>query len=401
MRLFARPAPERPRLDPDFWQRDLRCGRYATVLRALRNPAELGAEVARALPLRRHAVYVADRLEAQVAGRVDDLHRAICANGEGAFPYLLAASFAANKPARVLHDAVSTTLGAPYAARCHDGKGRPDRLLLAFTLLDERPSALPLVRALAHWHRLGTEALVLAEPVAPPRRPMAEFLTEEAVNEAVRDVKLPRNVPPIRFDLHASPPGGGDVVVLRRNRRRAAIWDDPGDNIQHGHDEEAIVLHFTDQGRRVRASAPRSAVVISVAEAIVSAWYGPVDDRAARLLVQAIAARHVPDVRIVEVCVSESPVDGAPWIALGARGRPDLSDSLRHFEATIGPLLERLDVIDYLVLDWRGQRVRLNFHACPGGVRLEVAAPGLDPAGLASFYGAVGAKFGIDLAPSL
>src|SRR5690606_28493428 len=60
---------------------------------------------------------------------------------------------------------------------------------------------------------------------------------------------------------------------LRRNHRPAYIWSDDGQEIRHGNEEDLMVFHFDNDGRRVRISSTTSEQPRRVADRVASAYF--------------------------------------------------------------------------------------------------------------------------------
>jgi hypothetical protein len=123
--------------DPTFWLRDLRLGRYAELAATIANPAYRADRLAKAFPLRRHLVYLADRLRVPQHRDSDALRAALVAAGEDLLPYLAVAAFAPHKDEAAVLDAARHALPPDLVEASRGRSGRHDRLLLI--LCNPRP----------------------------------------------------------------------------------------------------------------------------------------------------------------------------------------------------------------------------------------------------------------------
>lgn len=367
------PASDRRLLDdPDFWLQHLRLGRYAELRRHIDDRAYRLDRVTAWFRTRRQLAYVARCLGLSTEGTVRELQERIADVGAPLLPFLGVAAFAPHKAPAAIVDAARTSLPEEDVAACASLTGEHDRLLLLLRLLEVQPDALPHVRGLHAWHRSGGAALTLRGRVPHRRSGFADFLTAENVHEAIRAVPLPRGVPGVRFEMAIPRPDGDVIAVLSRNLRRAHHWTDDGRRLMHGHDEELIVLHFLDGGRRVRVSARTPDLPRSLAGAIASAWFGeecayvddlaPAEPASLRRMVAALLTRQVWGLRLVELAVRNTPLAGSPDLVLRASGDDDdIAAAVHDFEARVGPLLDRLDDVVHIKVLFEGRRVEVDF----------------------------------------
>ena len=138
------------------------------------------------------------------------------------------------------------------------------------------------------------------------------------------------------------------------------------------HDEELIVLHFLEEGRRVRISGRTSELPRRLAQGIASAWFAtsvvfrddlvPAHPASLRRLVDALLTGTVTDVRLVEVAVRNAPVTGAPLLIVRAAGpRCDVAGSVADLEGKVGPLIERVADIEHLKVEFNRRIIEIDF----------------------------------------
>lgn len=405
---LPRPEDRGPIDNPDFWLQDLRLGRYAEIVRNIGDPTYRTERVTTWFRTKRILAYVAERLGLPTDGSVTELRDRLVDAGPDLLPYLAVAAFAPHKLPVAILDAASTILSPEDLAASQDGKGQHDRLLLLLRILDARPEALAHVRGLHIWHRNGGAALTLAG--RPPHRKLGflDFLHRDNVERAIAGIRLPRGVPGVRFEMTIPRPGGDVIVVLSRNLRRAHHWSDDGRNLSHGHDEELIVLHFADHGRRVRVSAKTSELPRHLAEAIATAWFeeecsyvddlAPAEPASLRRMVEALVTRQVDGLRLVELAVRSAPLKGAPELILRASSLDgDIAEAVHDFEERVGPLLDRLDDVVHLKVVFGGRRIEVDFPHVGGRPVARFADGRLDRHAAEAFRAFVGREFGLPL----
>ena len=410
MHLFPDPRPEDrgPIDDPTFWLQDLRLGRYAELVQHIDDPVYRAERVATWFRTKRILTYVANRLDLPTEGSVTELRARLVDAGRALLPYLAVAAFAPHKMPVAILDAARSILPPDEVAASTDGKGQYDRLLLLLRILDTRPEALAHVRGLHLWHRHGGAALVLDGRVPHRKVGFLDFLTRERIERAIAGVPLPRGVPGVRHEMTIPRPRGDAIVVLSRNLRRAHHWSDDGQSIWHGHDEELIVLHFSDHGRRVRVSGSTASLPRNLAGAIGTAWFQqectyvddltPAEPASLRRMVAALVTRQVADLRLVELAVRSTPLAGAPELVLRASGLDgDIAAAIHDFEARVGPLLDRLKDVVHLKVMYAERRVEIDFPMVGGQTVARFADGRLDRHAAEDFRAFVGREFGLSL----
>lgn len=406
--LTPHPEGRGPIHNPDFWLQDLRLGRYAEILRNIGDPVYRAERITTWFRTKRILAYVAGRLGLPADGSVNELRDRLVGAGPALLPYLGVAAFAPHKLPVAILDAATAILPPEDLAASQDAKGQYDRLLLLLRILDARPEALAHVRGLHTWHRHGGAALTLGGRVPHRRVGFLDFFTRENVERAAANVRLPRGVPSVRYEMTIPRPSGDVIVVLSRNLRRAHTWSDDGRHLSHGHDEELIVLHFTDHGRRVRVSAKTSELPRHLAEAIASAWFqeecsyvddlAPAEPASLRRMVRALVTRQVESLRLVEIAVRSAPLAGAPELVMRAASLDDdIAAAIDDFEERVGPLLDRLDDVVHLKVMFGGRRIEVDFPHVGGRPIARFADGRLDRHAAEAFRDFVGREFGLPL----
>ena len=408
------PAPER-RLpltdDPDFWLRDLRLGRYAELSRNLADDGYRAARIAALLPTKRALACVADCLGLPADGTMATLRQRLLDAGAPVAPYLLAADFSRRKHKLAVEEIGRAVLSPEAWAATLDPRGEPDRLLLHLRLLQAAPEALVQVRGLDTWYRHGADAFVLDQRVPMPEGRLGDYLTAAHVEAAVADVRRPAGVPPIRFEMAVTRPNGDVLLCLRRNLKRAHLWSDDGDQIAHGHDEELILLHFLDGGRRLRLANARSRLARHLADAVASAWFGRpcryVQDllsahpAAVQRMVAALVEGSAPGLRLLQLEVRQAPLDGAPTLVMVANPRErHLGPAVRDFEERTGPLLSEVSKLARVLLAFGDREVLVEFPEDDREPLVRFSDGRLPRRDAAAFRALVAEHFGLGAHPS-
>lgn len=403
------PLPATPSLvdSRQFWLQDLRLGRYAELLRHIDDPAYRTERVRVWFKSRRVLLHIAERLGASQSGTIADLQARLVRSGRALLPFLAVAAYASRKAPVAVLDVAQAVLAEDDLEAARDRKGRFDRLLLLLRILERNPAALAHVRGLQAWHKQAGAHLRLEPP--PPRKPgLASFLTRANIERAVAGVQLPRGVPGVRHEMTIEREGDGIIVVLSRNLRRTHNWTDDGKALQHGHDEELIVLHFLDDGRKVRVSGKTTTLPRALAHAIATAWFGrpclyidevtPTEPASLDRLIAALLLGEVDDVRLVEVAVRFSPLVGSPQLVLRTESPDgDISAAVHEFEQKVGPLLDRLEDVLHIKLCFRGETIKIDFRVVEGRPIARFADRGLDRHMARAFRDFLATEFGLPL----
>ncbi len=394
--------------DPRFWLQDLRLGRYVELMRHIDDPDYRRERVATWFSHRRVLLHVAERLGVSTSGTIAQLQARLVATGRRLLPFLGVAAFAPRKLPVAVLDVAQSVLDADTLEQARDRKGQLDRLLLLLLVFERRPEALAHVRGLQAWHKQAGAALRLSERRRVPSGDFGAFLTRSHIERAIATVPLPRGVPGVRHEMTIPRENDGYIVVLSRNLRRAHNWTDDGQAIQHGHDEELIVLQFMDDGRRVRASGRTATLPRALADAIASAWFEapcayvddltPAEPASLDRMLAALLMNQVEGLRLVELAVRAAPLPGAPELVLRTHDPDgDITAAVFEFEAKVGPLLDRLDDVLHLKLCFQGKPVEVDFPRVAGRPIPRFADGRLDRHAARALHALVQAEFGLPL----
>jgi hypothetical protein len=393
---------------PSFWLRDLRLTGYPAMVAAAARPEDLRPYVERLLPGRAHTVRVADRLNVPTNGTIADVHAALCDLGSAVVPYLLVSAFAANKPIAAWTDAGRQWLPPGEFNTCCVSAGTVDRRMVALSMLERAPTSLPMVRGLSYWHRTASGLFRSIEPLPPPPGDVSSFLTSDGPELALAELPRGRGVAPLRVDLSFRSPVGGHILVVRRNARPTYQWDDEALELDHGHEEDLTVLHFSDDGRTVRLSSPASPLSRRLAEAVATRWFGrtvtygdavePVDERKVTRVIHLLRAQEAAGMRLVEVEVRQSGLSagvGLRFFLLDDAG--DVAAGLAQYERLVAPVLGDPGNIVHLVVAWEDAHVRLVFRQEDGRAVVRMAEGRLDRHQAARFRRQFDERFGFSL----
>jgi len=158
-------------------------------------------------------------------------------------------------------------------------------------------------------------------------------------------------------------------VFIRRTERPDHIHD--GQHIVHGYRAEWIVLDFSPDGDQVNIASTSVEGPREIADRIASTHFGcPCrfvnEERATdagiieRFLAAARAAQN--GMGLVEVCVSNSPLRGSSKVRISNEQATALVESLDHFDAAVGTMLENLADVEWVKVLYRRKRVGLQFE---------------------------------------
>ena len=329
-----------------FWSIDLRLG----VLRSWRAKLSTDARwtlgnVARLFPAKRHLDALCAAIGVSATGKVEDVQQRVAEVGVDLLPWMLVAQYAARKNTRAVEDVIRLALGEAELAALR-GPRELDRVVGLLALARRRPDTLPWVRALHHWHSKGMARLAVPSGVGSGRAPFIAAMSPAAIQEALAQVRTPPDAPRPQFEMVVPLADGSSLFVVRRNHRPNLSWDDNGERLHHGHDEELIVLHFAEDGRSVGVSGTTIELPRQLAEAVASTWFGEalrlVDvvetakPASVKRMLTALATGQVPELALLEMGARNTPFAGCPEITL--KVAEDLGRTLDDFASVGRPI---------------------------------------------------------------
>jgi len=252
---------------------------------------------------------------------------------------------------------------------------RYNKTALLFALYDKDQNLLKEAFHFDKVHKKGFASMVLAEAArSTPKTTFAEFLTSETVAGIIESYQRYRRDNSVSELQAIWVREGRPYVFIRRTERPDHIHD--GRHIVHGYRAEWIVLDFSPDGDQVNIASSSVEEPREMAERIASAHFGcpcrfvneqQLTDAGAieRFLSATRATQN--GVRLVEVCVSNSPLRGSSKVRISNEMPKGLVESLDHFDAAVGTMMENLSDVEWIKVLYRRKRVGLQFEQDESG----------------------------------
>jgi len=247
---------------------------------------------------------------------------------------------------------------------------RYDKTGLLFALYEKDRNLLKEVFHFDKIHKKGFASMVLAEtPHQPPKTIFKEFLTEKTVRTTIESYQHSRRDGSVSELQGIWTREGRHFVFIRRTQRPDHIHDGQR-GIVHGFRTEWIVLDFSPDGDQVNIASNSDEEPLGMANRIAGTYFR-CDCRfvneekmtdAATIEKFILAARSNNNgCGLVEVCVANSPLHGASKLRLSHERTENLKESLDHFDAAVGIMMESLENVEWIKVLYRGKRVGLLF----------------------------------------
>jgi hypothetical protein len=130
------------------------------------------------------------------------------------------------------------------------------------------------------------------------------------------------------------------------------------------------MLDFSESAKQVRIASASNGPSLEIANQIASTYYGMPCDyedehlvtyrRQLVLFLRRLQAGQDSQVRLIELSMRNSPLEGSPNVIISAAG--PIGRAIRHFEHAVGNLLTDIQHVTGVTVIFRGKRVRLLFE---------------------------------------
>jgi len=146
--------------------------------------------------------------------------------------------------------------------------------------------------------------------------------------------------------------------------------------VVHGYRPEWIILDFTEDAKRVNISSISVSVPLEIANRLASGYFHATCEyenecqitHAKQLehFLKTLQAKDDGDLVLVEIVVTNSPLDGAPKFKISDADSKPIGRAIAHFERAVGKLLVHVDHIDSVKVRYRKKRISLIFEPQDG-----------------------------------
>jgi hypothetical protein len=292
----------------------------------------------------------------------------------GLLPYLLVDQFAKYKSKVATVDFAKGVLTGDILETCRIKDDEFDKTALLFSIYCRRSTDLRLVFHLDKIHKTGFARMKLKEKTRRPKESFQDFLVPKTVkgilagfDKSKGDGRTSELKDVVVYDGHY-------LVFIRRAERPDLILRAGG--VVHGHRPEWIILDFTDGAKRVNISSMSVSVPLEIANRLASGYFDkPCEYENESQITYAkqlerflgiLKDKKAEDLSLVELVVSNSPLEGSPKIKITDPDSNPIGDAIGHFEKAIGGILSDIENIESIKVYYRKKRVSLIFEQIEG-----------------------------------
>jgi hypothetical protein len=292
----------------------------------------------------------------------------------GLQPFVLVEQFAKFKSKVAVADLARGLLPQRILDACRVDAEDFDKVALLFAMYRRHWQNLRLVFHLDKIHKTGFARMLLHEQVRRPRRTLKAFLQLDAVRDIL--VALDK----AKGDGRASElkdvvvHDGRHLVFIRRAERPDHILH--AGQMVHGYRPEWIILDFTQDAKRVNISSVSVSVPLEIANRLASGYFHTTCEyenecqityaKQLEHFLKTLQAKDDGDLVLVEIVVTNSPLDGAPKFKISDADSKPIGRAIAHFERAVGKLLAHVDHIDSVKVRYRKKRISLIFERQEG-----------------------------------
>jgi len=285
--------------------------------------------------------------------------------------FFLVDRFAYRRSKFATSDYAASVLPAGVIEACRSGEDNYDTLALLFALFQLDPEHMRTVFHLEKVHSTGFARMKLKGNARKPNNAtFEEFLTPEVIVRVLTQFDATRRDGRSSEFKNIVQHAGQHLVFIRREERRTMLLK--SHHAVHGFSPEWIVLDFGKNGKRVDISSLSMSVPLEIANRLASAYFGGKREYENEIQVtyeqqilkflDTLKTDGCDFLRLVEVIVKNSPLDGAPSLRLNSDDGESIAESVRHFEKAVGSILSDVDLIKTVKVLYCGKRVKLTFE---------------------------------------
>lgn len=285
-------------------------------------------------------------------------------------PYFLVDRFAYKRSKFATADYARSVLPDEIADACKVGDDNYDTTALLLALFQIDPNHLITVFHLEKVHTTGFARMKLKGNARKPNTTFKQFLTPPVVQQALARFDTDHSDGRTSEFKNIVDHAGHHLVFIRREEKRSMLLR-AGRTI-HAFKPEWIVLDFRNNGKGVDIASTGMTVPLQIANRIVSLYFGGTREYENEVQVTygsqilkfltALAHDECEFLKLAEVHVRNSPIEGAPILRISSEDGESIAESVRHFENAVGPVLDDVDLIKAVKAVYCGKRVKLTFE---------------------------------------
>jgi len=287
-------------------------------------------------------------------------------------PYFLVERFHYRRSKFAIADHAATVLPRDTVDACRAGEDDFDTLALLFALYRRDPKHLKTVYHLEKVHSTGFARMKLkGKARKPDNKTFREFLTNKVLGTMLAQFDAHKNDGRTSELMNIVSDADHPVVFIRREEQRSMLLKSA--HAIHGFRPEWIILDFHDNGKRVDISSHSMSVPLEIANRIATAYFNTdcEYENEVEVTPQALIEKFIDllkrdgidFLKLVEVHVKNSPLDGAPVLKIASEGDDSVADGVRHFEKAVAGILGDIGLIKTIKVLYCGKRVKLTFEA--------------------------------------
>ncbi|MBI5725839.1 MAG: hypothetical protein HZA50_17900 [Planctomycetes bacterium] len=285
-------------------------------------------------------------------------------------PYFLVDRYAYRRSKFATADYASTVLPEKVMEICRSGEGGHDIVALLFAIYRKDSAHLRTLYQLERIHSTGFARMKLKETVRRPVGSFMEFLTKDVVKHILTEFDRDKNDGRTSEFKNIVPHAGHHLLFIRREEQRSVLLKSR--HAIHGFRPEWIILNFRDNGKGVDISSLSMSVPLEIANRLASAYFGQKCEYENEVqvtykaqivkILNLLRTDECDFLRFVEVVVGNSPLDGAPVVRISNEESESIAESIRHFEKTVGKVMDDIDLIKSIKVLYCGKRVKIMFE---------------------------------------
>ena len=285
-------------------------------------------------------------------------------------PYLLVDEFSKFKSNIATVEFAGGVLTEDTLNTCRIKDDEFDKTALLFAIFHKQPTDLRLVYHLDKIHKSGFARMTLRQTARQPSQPFQDFLQPSIVTETLAHFDAAKRDGRTSEFKDVVAHGDSQLVFVRRAERPDLILRAGG--VVHGHRPEWIILDFQANAKQVNISSASVSVPLEIANRLASRYFGQACEyenesrityaKQLKRFLGILKDNQAQALRLVELVVSNSPLDGAPKVKITDPDSNSIGVAIGHFESAVGGVLSDIERVESIKVHYRKKRVSLIFN---------------------------------------